>query len=205
MRYRIACIPGDGIGIEVAAAARTVLDAAAARHGFELAWTEFDWSCQRYLHNGAMMPADGLDQLREHDAVFLGAVGFPGVADHVSLWGLLIPIRRSFAQYVNLRPVRLLPGVPSPLAGCGQQDVDMVVVRENSEGEYSQIGGRHGQGSNEFAVQESVFTVAWRGADCALRVRVGPWASPPGVLSDQVERDCAHDAVLGRDRGLGGR
>jgi tartrate dehydrogenase/decarboxylase/D-malate dehydrogenase len=158
VRYRIACIPGDGIGIEVAAAARTVLDAAAARHGFELAWTEFDWSCQRYLHNGAMMPADGLDQLREHDAVFLGAVGFPGVADHVSLWGLLIPIRRSFAQYVNLRPVRLLPGVPSPLAGCGQQDVDMVVLRENSEGEYSQIGGRHGQGSNEFAVQESVFT-----------------------------------------------
>jgi len=184
---------------------RTVLDAAAARHGFELAWTEFDWSCQRCLHNGAMMPADGLDQLREHDSVFLGAVGFPGVADHVSLWGLLIPIRRSFAQYVNLRPVRLLPGVPSPLAGRGQQDVDMVVVRENSEGEYSQIGGRHGQGSNEFAVQESVFTR--RGVERIARYafELARGRRPPGVLSDQVERDCAHDAVLGRDRGLGGR
>ena len=158
MRYRIASIPGDGIGVEVCTAARAVLDRAASRHGFALAWTEFDWSCQRYLKTGAMMPADGLDRLREYDAVFLGAVGFPGVPDHVSLWGLLIPIRRSFHQYVNLRPVRLLPGVPSPLAGRGPEDVDLVVVRENSEGEYSQIGGRHGAGPEEFAVQTSVFT-----------------------------------------------
>ena len=156
--YAIACIPGDGIGMEVCTAARAVLDRAASLRGFELAWTEFDWSCQRYVDTGAMMPADGLDQLRQHDAVFLGAVGFPGVPDHVSLWGLLIPIRRSFHQYVNLRPVRLLPGVPSPLAGRGPEDVDMVVVRENSEGEYSQIGGRHGSGPEEFAVQQSVFT-----------------------------------------------
>ncbi|MBA3250841.1 MAG: tartrate dehydrogenase [Geodermatophilaceae bacterium] len=158
MRYRIASIPGDGIGVEVCTAARAVLDRAASLHGFALAWTEFDWSCQRYLDNGAMMPAEGLDRLREHDAVFLGAVGFPGVPDHVSLWGLLIPIRRAFDQYVNLRPVRLLPGVPSPLAGRGPEDVDLVVVRENSEGEYSQIGGRHGAGPEEFAVQTSVFT-----------------------------------------------
>ncbi|CAN5229249.1 tartrate dehydrogenase [soil metagenome] len=156
--YRVAGIPGDGIGVEVLAAARTVLDHAAALHGFELAWTEFDWSCQRYLDTGAMMPPDGLDELRSHDAVFLGAVGYPGVPDHVSLWGLLIPIRRAFGQYVNLRPVRLLPGVRSPLAGRGPEDVDLVVVRENSEGEYSQIGGRHGQGAEEFAVQEAIFT-----------------------------------------------
>lgn len=158
MKYTIASIPGDGIGVEVVAAARTVLDLAASVHGFELAWTEFDWSCQRYLSTGAMMPADGLDELRGYDAIFLGAVGFPGVADHVSLWGLLIPIRRAFQQYVNLRPVRLHPGVRAPLAGRGPQDVDMVVVRENSEGEYSQIGGRHGSGDEEFAVQQAVFT-----------------------------------------------
>ncbi len=156
--YSIACIPGDGIGVEVCTAARAILDQAASLHGFALAWTDFDWSCQRYLDTGAMMPDEGLERLREHDAVFLGAVGFPGVPDHVSLWGLLIPIRRSFDQYVNLRPVRLLPGVRSPLAGRGPQDVDLVVVRENSEGEYSQIGGRHGAGAEEFAVQTSVFT-----------------------------------------------
>ena len=156
--YRIASIPGDGIGVEVCTAARAVLDRAAELSGFGLDWIEFDWSCQRYLTSGAMMPEDGLDRLREHDAIFLGAVGFPGVPDHVSLWGLLIPIRRSFEQYVNLRPVRLLPGVASPLTGRGPQDVDMVVVRENSEGEYSQIGGRHGSGQDEFAVQQSIFT-----------------------------------------------
>ncbi len=156
--YRIASIPGDGIGVDVTAAARAVLDRAAEQHHFGLVWTEYDWSCRRYVAVGRMMPEDGIEQLSQHDAVFLGAVGFPGVPDHVSLWGLLIPIRRSFDQYVNLRPVRLLPGVQSPLAGRGPDDIDMVVVRENSEGEYSLIGGRHGQGPDEFAVQESVFT-----------------------------------------------
>ena len=156
--YRIATIPGDGIGVDVTAAARVVLDRAAEQHRFTIDWTELDWSCQRYRATGRMMPADGIEQLGEHDAVFLGAVGFPGVADHVSLWGLLIPIRRSFHQYVNLRPVQLWPGVPSPLAGRGPDDVDIVVVRENTEGEYSQIGGRHGQGPDELAVQQSVFT-----------------------------------------------
>jgi len=156
--YRIASIPGDGIGVDVTAAARSVLDQAADRYGFTLAWSEYDWGCHRYTATGQMMPDDGIEQLRAHDAVFLGAVGYPGVPDHVSLWGLLIPIRRSFDQYVNLRPVQLLPGVSSPLAGRRPGDIDIVVVRENSEGEYSLIGGRHGEGGDELAVQQSVFT-----------------------------------------------
>ncbi|GDY33576.1 tartrate dehydrogenase [Gandjariella thermophila] len=157
--YRIACIPGDGIGVEVTGEARQVLDRAAERHGFRLRWTEFDWSCERYTRTGRMMPEDGLERLAEHDAILLGAVGFPGVPDHVSLWGLLIPIRRAFDQYVNLRPVRLLPGLVSPLAGREAADLDMVIVRENSEGEYSRIGGRHNPGTpDEFVVQQSVFT-----------------------------------------------
>jgi tartrate dehydrogenase/decarboxylase / D-malate dehydrogenase len=157
--YRIACIPGDGIGVEVTGEARRVLDRAAELHGFGLQWTDFDWSCERYARTGRMMPEDGLEKLAEHDAILLGAVGFPGVPDHVSLWGLLIPIRRAFDQYVNLRPVRLLPGLVSPLAGREAKELDIVIVRENSEGEYSQIGGRHNPGTPaEFVVQQSVFT-----------------------------------------------
>ncbi|RAV17025.1 tartrate dehydrogenase [Mycolicibacterium sp. GF69] len=153
----IAVIPGDGIGTEVIASARAVLDAVAARHGIALSYTEFDWSCQRFEREGAMMPADGIDTLRGFDAILLGAVGWPGVPDHVSLWGLLIPIRRAFRQYVNLRPIRVFDGVESPLRTA--QDVDFVVVRENVEGEYSEIGGRLNRGfPDEMAVQESVFT-----------------------------------------------
>lgn len=158
-RYRIAVIPGDGIGREVVPEGLRVLEAAGRRFGFSLACTEYDWSCDRYLKTGAMMPADGLDRLREADAIFLGAVGWPGVPDHVSLWGLLIPIRRCFDQYVNLRPVRLLPGMKSPLAGRGPEDIDFIVVRENTEGEYSSQGGRMFAGTErEFVIQESVFT-----------------------------------------------
>jgi tartrate dehydrogenase/decarboxylase/D-malate dehydrogenase len=158
--HRIAVIPGDGIGPEVIAAARTVLDAVCGRHGVELRYQEFDWSCERYLREGAMMPDDGIEQLRAFDAILLGAVGWPGVPDHISLWGLLIPIRRSFRQYVNLRPVRIFAGVDSPLRGAGR-DVDLVVVRENTEGEYSEIGGRMNRGfPEEMAVQEAVFTRA---------------------------------------------
>ncbi len=135
---RIAVIPGDGIGEEVIDSARAVLDAACAAHGVALEYEEFDWSCRRFTEQGAMMPADGIDVLRGFDAVLLGAVGWPGVPDHVSLWGLLIPIRRSFRQYVNLRPVRVFRGVASPLRAA--EDVDFVVVRENVEGEYSEIG-----------------------------------------------------------------
>ena len=168
MRHRIAVIPGDGIGREVVPEGTRVLDAAARRFDFELDWTTFDWSCQTYTETGRMMPADGLDQLRRFDAIYLGAVGFPGVPDHVSLWGLLIPIRRAFRQYVNLRPVRLLPGAHSPLAGRGPADIDMLIVRENNEGEYSEIGGRLHRGTpDEVAVQESVFTR--RGCDRVMR------------------------------------
>ncbi|MEU5876225.1 tartrate dehydrogenase [Spirillospora sp. NPDC047279] len=159
--HRIALIPGDGIGAEVVPAARRVLDAVSERHGIGLTYTELDWSCERYLNEGAMMPDDGLERLGEHDAILLGAVGYPGVPDHVSLWGLLIPIRRHFRQYVNLRPIRVFEGVPSPLRDAAPGEVDFVIVRENVEGEYSQIGGRLHQGfPEEIAVQEAVFTRA---------------------------------------------
>lgn len=159
MTHRIASIPGDGIGVDVTIEARRVLDAAAKKYGFSLEWTEFDWSCERYTKTGAMMPEDGVAQLSGFDGILLGAVGFPGVADHVSLWGLLIPLRRAFQQYVNLRPVRLLPGTSSVLAGRKADELEMVIVRENSEGEYSEIGGRHNAGRpDEFVLQESVFT-----------------------------------------------
>jgi tartrate dehydrogenase/decarboxylase/D-malate dehydrogenase len=156
---RIAVIPGDGIGREVIEAARAVLDAVCRRHGIEVSYDEYDWSCERYVREGAMMPPDGLDVLRPYDAILLGAVGAPGVPDHVSLWGLLIPIRRTLRQYVNLRPVRVFEGVSSPVRGAEPGGVDFVVVRENVEGEYSEIGGRLGRGQpEEIAVQEAVFT-----------------------------------------------
>ncbi|GAA4920428.1 tartrate dehydrogenase/decarboxylase/D-malate dehydrogenase [Stackebrandtia albiflava] len=156
--HHIAVIPGDGIGRETVPAALEVLDAIAG-DAFTLRTTEFDWSCARYRRTGAMMPDDGLDVLRGHDAILLGAVGAPGVPDHVSLWGLLIPIRRAFQQYVNLRPVRLFEGVTGPLRPDLAEAIDLVVVRENVEGEYSRIGGRLYEGTEiETAMQESVFT-----------------------------------------------
>jgi tartrate dehydrogenase/decarboxylase/D-malate dehydrogenase len=165
---RIAVIPGDGIGKEVMAEGVRVVDAAASKYGFACNWAHFDWSCEYYTKHGRMMPADGIDQLRGYDAIFLGAVGYPGVPDHVSLWGLLIPIRREFEQYANVRPVRLMPGVASPLAGRGPKDIDFVIVRENTEGEYSQRGRREGVGTeDECAIQESVFTR--RGVDRVMR------------------------------------
>jgi tartrate dehydrogenase/decarboxylase/D-malate dehydrogenase len=168
MRHRIAVIPGDGIGNEVVPEGQRVLEAAARRFGFELAWSEFDWSCERFKKTGRMMPEDGLDQLRACDAIFLGAVGAPGVPDHVSLWGLLIPIRRTFRQYVNLRPVRLLRGVRSPLADRSPAEIDMIIVRENNEGEYSEIGGRLYKGTDdELAIQQAVFTR--KGCDRVMR------------------------------------
>jgi tartrate dehydrogenase/decarboxylase / D-malate dehydrogenase len=157
--YHVAVIPGDGIGREVVPEGMRVLEAAARRQGFALTWHGYDWSCERYTRTGTMMPKDGLEQLKESDAIFLGAVGYPGVPDHVSLWGLLIPIRRGFRQYVNLRPVRLLAGVDSPLKGRQAGDIDFYVVRENNEGEYSEIGGRLYRGTPmEMAMQQTVFT-----------------------------------------------
>ena len=139
-RHEIAVIPGDGIGREVTPAALEVLEAAGRAHGFELALTEHPWGCDHFVETGSMMPADALDTLGRSDAIFLGAIGRPDVLDHVSLWGLLIPIRRTFRQYVNLRPIRLWPGIPSPLRDIAPADLDMVIVRENNEGEYSEIG-----------------------------------------------------------------
>jgi tartrate dehydrogenase/decarboxylase/D-malate dehydrogenase len=157
--YRIAVIAGDGIGTEVVPEGIRVLGAAADKFGFKLDWHFFDWSCQCYERTGMMMPADGIEQLSPFDGIFLGAVGQPGVPDHISLWGLLIPIRRSFHQYVNLRPVQLFAGIETPLKNRKPGDIDFCVVRENNEGEYSNIGGRLYEGTeDEIAVQQAVFT-----------------------------------------------
>src|SRR5437868_2488631 len=157
--FNIAVIPGDGIGKEVVPEGMKVLEAAAKRFGFCLTWHCLDWSCEAYIKTGRMMPADGIEQLRPFDAIFLGAVGHPDVRDHISLWGLLIPIRRSFRQYVNLRPVRLLEGIESPLKHWKPGQIEFCIVRENNEGEYSNIGGRLYEGTEqEMAVQQTVFT-----------------------------------------------
>jgi len=135
------------------------LEKVGGKFGISFAWQEFDWSCETYAKTGAMMPEDGIEQLSPFDALFLGAVGYPGVADHISLWGLLIPIRRAFRQYVNLRPIKLMKGVTTPLAGRGPGDIDFTIVRENNEGEYSEMGGRIYAGTDrEMVIQESVFT-----------------------------------------------
>ncbi len=166
--HTISVIPGDGIGKEVVPAALRVLEAAGRLHGFTLELKHYDWSCETYKSTGRIMPEDGIERLRDSDAIFLGAVGFPGVPDHISLWDLLIPIRREFDQYVNLRPVRLLPGVPCPLANAHDRKIDFWIVRENTEGEYSQVGGRMFAGTeNEFVIQEAIFTR--RGTDRILK------------------------------------
>ncbi|MBU0736415.1 MAG: tartrate dehydrogenase [Proteobacteria bacterium] len=166
--YTIAVIPGDGIGKEVVPEGIRVLERVGKQYDISYDWETFSWSCETYLRTGRMMPEDGMEQLRQCDAIYLGAVGFPGVPDHISLWGLLIPIRRQMKQYVNLRPVRMLKGMVSPLRGRGVGDVDFLVVRENNEGEYSEIGGRLYSGTEaEMAVQETVFTR--RGVDRILR------------------------------------
>ena len=168
MAYKIALIPGDGIGKEVVPEAVRVMEALSQQYGFEMTFTEFPYSCAYYLKDGVMMPEDGMEKLREFDAIFLGAVGDPEVPDHVSLWGLLIPIRRQMHQYVNIRPVKLLAGVKSPLADRNPADIDFIVVRENNEGEYSEIGGRLYSGTDlEMVVQETVFTR--KGVDRILR------------------------------------
>src|ERR1700741_1613077 len=166
--FNIAAIAGDGIGKEVVPEGIRVLEAAGQRFGFRLQFQAFDWSCETYVQTGKMMPDDGLRQLRPFDAIFLGAVGHPNVPDHVSLWGLLIPIRRTFRQYVNLRPVRLFEGIESPLKKWKPGQIDFTIVRENNEGEYSNIGGRLYEGTDdEMAVQQTVFTR--RGENRVLR------------------------------------
>jgi tartrate dehydrogenase/decarboxylase/D-malate dehydrogenase len=160
--YRIAVIPGDGIGQEVMPEGIKAL-AAAAEIGaaFRLEYQTFDWGCERYLAHGALMPADGLKTLESFDALYFGAVGWPSVPDHVSLWGLRLPICQCFDQYANLRPSLLLPGVPGPLRDKEAGDIDFVVVRENTEGEYSGAGGRAHRGLPlEVAVETAIFTRA---------------------------------------------
>src|SRR5210317_1569181 len=144
------------------------MEAAGQCFGFGFDWTEFDWGCETWHQTGRMMPEDGIEQLSEFDAIYLGAVGYPGVPDHVSLWGLLIPIRRSFDQYVNLRPCRLMAGVPCPLRPDLAKDIDFWVVRENCEGEYSDIGGRRFEGTErEMVSQQTVMTR--KGVDRVMR------------------------------------
>ena len=159
--HRIAVIAGDGIGKEVVPEGLRVLEAAAVRFGIGLEFDHFDFSsCDYYERHGTMMPADWKTQIGGHDAIYFGAVGWPAkVADHVSLWGSLIKFRREFDLYVNLRPARLMPGIRSPLAGLKPGDIDMMIVRENTEGEYSSVGGRMFEGTaREFVVQETVMT-----------------------------------------------
>ncbi len=157
--HRIAVIPGDGIGKEVVPEGIRVLDAAGKRFGIQFKWEFFSWGCEYFLSHGEMMPPDGLEILKGFDAIYLGAVGAPELPDHVSLWGLLLPIRRAFHQYINLRPVRLLKGMQSPLKDKKPEDIDLCVVRENNEGEYSNIGGKMYEGTDqEMVVQASVFT-----------------------------------------------
>jgi tartrate dehydrogenase/decarboxylase/D-malate dehydrogenase len=168
-QYRIAVIPGDGIGIDTIAEAVATLRAACDLHGgLCLEFDEYPWSCAYYLREGKMMPPDGLRILGDYDSILFGAAGFPSVPDHISLWGLLLPIRQTFDQYINLRPVRLLRGVPSPLRNKGPKEIDFVCIRENTEGEYSGVGGRvHRATDQEVAVQTSVFTRA--GVERVLR------------------------------------
>src|SRR5690242_10164777 len=160
-QYRIAVIPGDGIGKEVIPEGLRVLEAAAKKHGVSLHFDHFDFACWDYYEkHGEMMPEDWKERIGKHDAIYFGAVGWPAkIPDHISLWGSLIKFRREFDQYVNLRPVRLMPGVPSPLANRKPGDIDFWVVRENTEGEYSSVGGRMFPDTDrEFVTQQTVMT-----------------------------------------------
>jgi tartrate dehydrogenase/decarboxylase/D-malate dehydrogenase len=200
--YTLDVIAGDGIGPEVMPAATTCIDAIAPDLGFTVSWRDREWGSDHYREHGRMMPVDGIEQLATGDGILLGAVGAPDIPDDVTLWGLLIPIRREFQQYVNLRPVRILPGVVSPLAGL--DELDIVVVRENVEGEYSEVGGRIYRGRpEEMAVQETVFTrvgierVARYAVDLAQqrRGRLVSATKSNGIIHtmpfwDEVVREC---------------
>ncbi len=157
--YRIAIIAGDGIGREVIPAGIAALEAATRGSGVSLAFTALPWGCDYYLRTGRMMDTDGFDRVAAFDAIYLGAIGSPAVPDHIAVWDLLLPLRQRFQQYVNLRPMRLLPGLTSPLANRGAADIDMVCVRENTEGEYAGVGGRIHVGTpHEVAEQTGLFT-----------------------------------------------
>ena len=221
--YRIALIPGDGIGKEVIPAGVQVLEAAAAgcaarefasgaagdsTQGFALSFEQFDWGCEYYLRTGRMMPEDGLEQLRPFDAIYLGAIGHPTVPDHISLRELLLKIRFGFDLYVNLRPVEILPGLESPLRGKSAAEINMLFIRENTEGEYCGLGGRFKRGTpDECAIQQAVFTR--KGVERVIRYAFGQARRRPRqrlasatksnalqysmVLWDEVLREVARD------------
>jgi len=196
-RYRISVIPGDGIGREVVPAALAVIKSAAHRADITLEFDQLPWGCEYYLETGRMMPADGFERLRPSDAIFLGAVGAPSVPDHISVWELILPIRQQFHQYVNLRPMRLLPGIVGPLAGRTAGDIDMLCVRENSEGEYAGIGGRVHPGTpEEVAEQTGRFTRA--GIDRVARYAFQLAAARPRQLLASATKSNAlqHSMVL---------
>lgn len=189
-KYRIAVIAGDGIGKEVMPEGLRAMEAAGKRFGIAFSWDHFDWSCERYKETGRMMPQDGLDQIKQHAAIYLGAVGYPGVPDHISLWGLLIPIRRQFDQYANVRPVRLMPGVRSPLADRKAGEIDMLIVRENTEGEYSNVGGLENEGQdNERVIQQSI--LARKGVDRIQR-----------YAFEKAKRRCGHVTSATKSNGI---
>ncbi|OGO05957.1 MAG: tartrate dehydrogenase [Chloroflexi bacterium RBG_13_56_8] len=160
--YRIAAVPGDGIGVDTVEEAMQTLQVVCEVHGgIALTFDRYPWGCEYYLREGRMMPPDALNILGDYDCILFGAAGFPTVPDHISLWGLILPIRQGFDQYINLRPVKLLPGIPGPLRDKGPEDIDMICIRENTEGEYSGIGGHAHLGTpSEIAIQTSVFTRA---------------------------------------------
>lgn len=199
--YRIAAIPADGIGPEVINAGLEVLDAVARRTGqFDFDVTSFDWGSDYYKTHGQMMPADGLDQLKPFDAIFFGAVGAPDVPDHITLWGLRLPICQGFDQYANIRPTRVLPGIQSPLRNVDHDDLDWMIIRENSEGEYSGSGGRVHEGyPNEIATEISVFTRS--GVTRIMRYAFAMAASRPRKLLTVVTKSNAqrHGMVMWDD------
>ena len=167
--FRIACIPGDGIGKEVIPAGQQVLQALGQHQPtLRFAFTQFDWGGDWYRAHGEMMPADGLMALREHDAILFGSAGDPEIADHITLWGLRLKICQGFDQYANVRPIRILPGIDAPLKRCTPAQLNWVIVRENSEGEYAGIGGRIHQGHpTEVATDVSILTRTGWSASCA--------------------------------------
>jgi tartrate dehydrogenase/decarboxylase/D-malate dehydrogenase len=184
--YRVALLPGDGVGPEVIAEARKAVDAL----GLSIEWTELPWGSAYYHGHGRMLPEDGLDTLQAHDAVLLGAIGDPSVPDHVALWGVILAIRQRLDLWANLRPCRLLPGIPCPLAGRAPADVDMLFVRENTEGEYAGVGGRAHQGlAGEIALETSVFTRA--GVERVVRHAFRAAQSRRGLLTSATKSNAS--------------
>jgi tartrate dehydrogenase/decarboxylase/D-malate dehydrogenase len=199
MTHDVALIPGDGIGREVVDATRPLIDDLATSEGFELDYTDLDWGSDRYLTEGAMMPDDGIETLRAHDAILLGAVGHPEVPDHVTLHGLMLPIRKRLNQQVCKRPATLLEGVESPLRGYEGGDVDIVVFRENTEGEYANAGGREHRGfDHEVAVQTAVYTR--EGTEAVVRAAFEAAAEREGHLTNVTKSNAqAHGMVFWDD------